>query len=260
MQKSYIEPARRRRAFKFRVKVYLITGAVVCVLAIAAGFIIHASIFQIKKVEVVGLQGESQEAFLARIRPMLTRSMLGRVLSTTNYFVWPRTLTLNDPHIAQVEVRKSFFRREVTITVTPRASFGIWCFAVESACVWIDNAGTVLEKAPVPEGVLIPVVYDSAPTPLPSGEHVLPSEMFMTVVNTLKALHDLKIPVKHYELNRISEELHALTPTTVIKISLRLTDSRTAIDALQTLLQKEPLSKFEYIDLTVEKRIFVKRK
>lgn len=260
MPKLYEHAYRRRRSFSLRVKVYLITGALFVAFVVAAGFVLRASIFRIKDVQVTGLRDETKEAFLERVRPLIIDTAFRRFLGSTHYLVWPDAIELHDPRITRVEVKKEFFHKKISILVTPREPFGIWCFGDETGCAWVDSGGVVIEKAPMPEGVLIPVVYDSLNAMPTAGGRVLEGPLFGAMTKMIKTFMELKIPVKRYVLNRVTEEFHAITPSTVVKISLRLTDSESAVEAFRAILEKEPLSAFEYIDLTVEKRVFVKRK
>ena len=156
-------------------------------------------------------------------------------------------------------VAKSYLRKTVSISVTERQPFAIWCFPEgESHCVWFDETGYALMPAPHVSGFLINVIDgDHAVKP---GETIMEDRLFTNMHRILTVINELSLPVHESSIADIkNEELTAVVSEYAfpVQFSLRYDPGFTK----QALIKLEPdFSRLVYIDLRSENRAFYKYK
>lgn len=259
---DFLGEHQERRRRHGRLKWY---GLAFLLLALASGtavLFVRAPLFQIRNFTVSGAPASlSREDLVALVTASLADDRRFAFLGAGHYFAWPATITFASGDIRSVRVEKRPLARAVHLAVTVRESFGIWCFA-GGACVWVDaEEGIVMREAPEPDGTLVPSFRDPREAPPLKGTPVLPSRQFANVrqfVSELQA-HDLGFTA--FSIDAVREELQAELPGGArVLFSLRDRAPDEAIAALRALAAREPLTRYEYVDLTVEGRVYVKRK
>jgi hypothetical protein len=255
----------KRRWLGFRLKLYAF-AAIAALFGIGAFYALRESDrFYISDVRVIGVTDEAARELRGIAELSAHTSFIGKLFGPMNFFAWPNNLVVSDPAYASVEITKSFFKRSVVITAKPRTRSGIWCVPQEAEaelCWWFDDRdGVVLGRAPGSVGQLIVRVHETEPHSIAVGEPVLREPIFSRFTAITDALRAAEIAVREFFLSQAAFELTAVTHAgTRIVFSLRFDATTASIPALRQFLAKTPLKMLQYIDLTVERKMYVKRR
>ncbi len=249
----------RRRTFFKRLRLYgYVSGGVL--FAVLLVYLFAASpLFKIGALTIVGGESIDQEKLIALLKTEVVSQPLGW-LGADNYLAWPTDLEYAAPQIAGLAIDKSFWSRGITITVTPRQRYAVWCNE-GSDCDWIDESGIIFEPAPVAEGQLVQTVFDQGGTLGAIGDRVLASSSFNIVKKIIEGTKALDLSVTKITINRSAEEVLVDTGAGArIIFSMRFDPEQTALPALVRFIKKPGLSNLSYVNLTVENRAFTKQK
>ena len=245
---------------RFRFLLNLSTG-VACGIAIFAG-VRYGSFFKVQAIEVKGLPlADTDAEVVTVIKAVFQKQAVGRVLGMDNIFSWPGNRTLADIGIAsirEVVIERSLLRRTVLATIYPRIPFGVWCSSGEAAsCFWFDEAdGVLTEKTSIPEGQIIPTVFESSGEVLVSGGRVASPPSFSRLKHIITFFSQQGFSLKRIEFDRALDEVHAyLASGPVVRLNLRF-DPDIPLDALAVFLESRALSSIASIDLTVENKLY----
>jgi hypothetical protein len=295
----YVSDRRRKRK---RIRVYFFTALGILVLYgiffVAQWFIFHSPVFRVDSVVVLGngSVASSDVIALAEASALPAHSIFRGALTFNNMLLWPKTVASSElqliPSLATETIAKDYFSHTITITVTERAPFGIWCFSAPpggaasaaasaaagasgvaststsaaaeafnptAACYWFDNTGTIFQKADDTQGNLVFVVYDSAQKPQGLNQKVLSDEFLPNFISVMNVLHESGLGVRAIELNDLAlEEVDVLTANgPEIYFSLQFpADEYLAV--IQKLMLQPNFDTLQYIDCRTENRLFYK--
>ena len=191
--------------------------------------------------------------------------------------LWPGAIPEKElqmiPQLASANISKDFFSHTITITVTERTPFGIWCFSAPSTaptssvavtdanvpCYWFDNTGTIFEKAAETQGDLVYVVYDSAQSPRGLNQKVLSDEFLPNFISIMDVLRESGLGVRAIELNDLSlQEVDVLTANgPEIYFSLQFPADE-YLSVIQKLMLQSSFGGLKYIDCRTQNRLFYK--
>jgi hypothetical protein len=272
---AYISERRNKRK---KVRRYIFTTLAVFVLYFlflgVAWLVLRSPLFRVQHVTVEGNNVIASQDIITLLQsdPSGRHNMLDSVLGWNNMLSWPGSLSSSQlnliPQLASATVNKDYFSRTITINVTERNPFGIWCFlpkgdtddaAGDGSCYWFDNTGVLFEKATNTQGNLIVVVNDYSQAVRGLNEEVLPDAYTANFISIVNVLHESDIGIKEIDLNDLSlEEVDAVTtggPT--IYFSLRF-PADDYLGVLKNLSSQGEFSTLKYIDCRTEDRVFYK--
>ncbi len=263
---TYDHQNKKRR--RKRIKIYLLSFLVVGLLLGGLYWFTYSSFFKIKSITINGIDTPTQESFLNELRPLAVRGALANLLGPDHYYSWTTQVQSFSPKFARLTITKNFWSRSITVTVTPRERFGIWCAKPNVAttdsppCYWFDrDAGILFEAAPFPEGTLISKITESDDSEPAIGEAILPSHLLPNFWKIIDLIKKRDLPIYELSVNKNLEELKAVTvPGADIIFSLRFDPDQNLASALEILLGQTPLQKISYLDLTVPNKIYLKEK
>ncbi|HEY5221289.1 MAG TPA: hypothetical protein VIJ29_04075 [Candidatus Paceibacterota bacterium] len=281
----YISDRKKRRK---RIRAYLFTALGLIVLYgiffVTQWFIFHSPVFRVDSVVVQGNSAVASADVVALVESaaMPSHHLFGAAATFGNMLLWPDVIPQNDlrmiPQLATATVSKDYFSHTVTITVTERSPFGIWCFSGAPAgvgaagtstasaiggpnapCYWFDNTGTIFEKAGETQGDLVFVVYDSAQAPRGLDEEVLSTEFLTNFISIMNVLKGSGLGVRAIELNNLSlEEVDVVTANgPEIYFSLQFPADE-YLPVIQKLMLQSNFDKLQYIDCRTQNRLFYK--
>lgn len=299
---SYVSDRRKRRR---KVRIYFLgVLAFLFVYLIFAGTfwcIFHAPFFRVDEVVVQGNQTISSAQVTSLLQASIINngdvaggkhSGLKALLGMDNMLVWPDTISSSDlaliPQLADVSISKDYWAHTITVNVTERNIFAIWCFdagvagATDSAgsagaassttsapvsadtvngeqCYSFDNTGTIFERTLDTQGGAISVIHDYSQKIRGLNEQVLPTEFVPNLISIVNVVHVLDLPIASIALNDIS--LEQINVTTVngpaIYFSLRFPADE-YLSVIQSLIQQPDFDKIGYIDCTTQNRLYYK--
>lgn len=265
MQQLYHSAAQKRRHWlKFRIRIYGLLFLLFLILIGAVYLLRESNLVKITKVEIVGLEPPQSEELRKKLELKLFRKPLAGILGTDNFLIWPRRLSYQDLTLANLTIDKNWLTREVKITAQKREKLGIWCEGEE--CWWFDSYdGLLIEGAPASEGQLIFKINQTqsattSETGLRTGEKIMPPNHFANLKKIMEILKKLELSVKDAVFHQDLEELRIKTEEGAALIfSLRF-DPLNILGGLRELLGKTPIGSINYLDLTVENKIYLKLK
>ena len=136
----YISDRKKRRK---RIRAYLFTALGLIVLYgiffVMQWFIFHSPVFRVDSVVVQGNSAvaSADVVALAEAAAAPRDHLFAAALTFDNMLLWPDVIPQKDlamiPQLATATVSKDYFSHTVTITVTERSPFGIWCFSAPPA-------------------------------------------------------------------------------------------------------------------------------
>ncbi len=291
----YISDRKKKRK---RVRAYLFTalGLIVLYALFFCGqwLIFHSPLFSVDNVVVEGNTAVASSSIitLAQASALPAHSMFRAALTFDNMLLWPDAISQSElrtiPQLATAIVSKDYFSHTVTITVTERAPFGIWCFSAPpggaalaadeasaasssvpaiagiaansgASCYWFDDTGTIFEKADETQGNLVFVVYDSAQGLRGLDQKVLSDEFLSNFISIMNVLHESGLAVRAIELNNLElEEVDVLTANgPAIYFSLQFPADE-YLPIIQKLMLQPNFSSLQYIDCRTQNRLFYK--
>lgn len=162
--------------------------------------------------------------------------------------------------VAYVTLNLGWFKvkKDDSIVVAPAEKFAIWC-ALD--CAWIDRRGIASEPAPLTEGSSITVIRNQDGGNLVTGALVIQERFIKPVVSIIDGIANLPIRVKEYSFNTKLQELTAIGVNgDKFVFSVRFEPTEKLFASLAEVIAKNNLKNFEYIDLTVENRIYLKQR
>lgn len=258
-----------RKKFWDRMRIYgYVAGALLLVILIGYVFV-GSPIFKISTITINSPSNIDSEAIIKIVKEQV-RNHAG-LLGPDSYFSWDENATYTAPNVSLIAVEKKIFSKTITLKVSPRERFIVWCAGADTSdaspdasvgvsCFWADQSGLLFEPAPVTEGQLVLSVYDDAPAALlVLGQPVLEADQFEAVSKIFRSDILKEIGIRSIKLSRSLEQLEAMTNGgTKLLFSVRFDPTLTALPALIKFQTNPGLSKLEYINLTVENRAFVK--
>jgi len=289
----YISDHKKRRK---RARAYFFTAIGLIVLYgiffVVQWAIFHSPMFRVDRVVVQGNDAvaSADVVALAQAAAMPSHNIFAAAATFNNMLLWPDVIPRKElgmsPQLATATVAKDYFSHTVTITVTERTPFGIWCFSAAPAgggasasgaaassstatssvavntgapCYWFDNTGTIFRKAGETQGDLVYMVYDRAQSPRGLDENVLPDEFLSNFISIMNVLHASGLAVRAIDLNDLSlQEVDVLTangPT--IYFSLQF-PANEYLQVIQKLMAQSDFSALQYIDCRTQNRLYYK--
>ena len=278
----YISDRKRKRK---RRRVYLFTAlglvALYGIFFAAQWLVLRSPVFRVNHVVVQGTSAVSSTDViaLAEASAIHGHDIFRGALTFNNMLLWPASIPQSElqliPQLASANISKDFFSHTITITVTERAPFGIWCFSAppgvvstsssaatvdtNAPCYWFDNTGTIFERAGETQGDLVYTMYDRAQTPRGLNQKVLSDEFLPNFISIMNVLRESDLSVQAIELNDLSlQEVDVQTangPT--IYFSL-LFPADEYLPVIQKLMLQSDFGKLQYVDCRTENRLFYK--
>lgn len=253
---------RQRRKYLFGVLAVL---ALYIFLYAVQWFLFHSPIFRMDKVVV---QGNSSVASadiitLTQAGALPSHSFFPAVFGFNNMLLWPGHIASSElemiPQLASVSIAKDYFTHTVTISVTERIPFGVWCFSSNSNCYWYDNTGTIFERSLDTQGNLVYMVNDHAQAARGLNQKVLSNEFVANFISIVKTLRTSGLGVKEIDLNDLAlEEMDVVTTNgPALYFSLRFPADE-YLGYIQKLMLDPGFGKLQYIDCRTQNRLYYK--
>jgi hypothetical protein len=259
------EEQRKRKRRKWRIFLFSFVFVVVIV---GIAFFMNSSFFQIREVRIEGTKTLDQALLKEGLAKFdKERSWISRLIIPQNSTIIPylegskisSVLKENNYPIRNIEIKTSLSKKTVDIKITERDRFALWCKEKENTqCWWMDNDGFLFVEGPHTEGGLIKKIVDYSDVEVLPGKYPLDKDYSQRVVEIFNFLENKNIAIqtlvfKSPELAQIDTYTQESYP--VFYFSLRHSPSFASktIDEL-----KDKFSKIEYIDLTVNNRVYYK--
>ncbi len=222
--------------------------------------IFFSAFFRVKSVQFNGVAVLREPDITAFLEKRLASYPSNAVFSNNRIFFW-RDLDIKEPkdvlsEIAKIKVQRNIFSRSVTITVTEREKFAIWC---ERGCFWIDKEGVAFSTAPETEGILVRSIKVNNGRDIRLSDQVLVADELSNFLKSVQLLQDLDISVTGFSAEDI--KLKEIVATTILgpKIYFSfLIDPYFAKETIQNIKSSPDWGRLSYINLTVAGRVYKK--
>ena len=255
----FLKEERRKKRRVLRRKWY----ALCAVLLFAVVGLIYAArgspLFKIRSLILVG-GGDATPAIMSAAEKEVLARGATRWLGASNMLAWPRALKLASPALMELSITKDFIHRTLVLSIQRSPRFGIWCVSPQPPeCWWFNREGNALERAPMSEGSLILRIEDNAFFVPAAGEPLYDASHYAAVKKILSFLETGAIPAARIALDRMKQELSVETlEGTRLLWSTRFVPPDSLFSFLITQQKAGGLRTAEYVDLTIENRVYVK--
>lgn len=243
---SYTDKKRARRK---KIKRYFLLVCVMLILAGSVYLLFFTDIFRFKEVRT-----SSDDL-----------SALSEISWFPDYPYFWQSPRIENPHLASVSFQRNFLSKVLTLVVTEREKYGVWCGesasstnAVQVAnCFWFDKNGVLFREAPMVEGTLIPKIRDFTGRNLTIGNTIFEGRFTSDVLRIFELFQRAQIALIDLRVDDLaSQELTAdLLQKVPVYFSLRF-DPSFALPALLDL--KSKLTQLSYIDFRSQNKVFYK--
>lgn len=208
------------------------------------------------------------------------------LLGFNNMLIWPDALPSSTvaivPGLAGITIAKNYFLHAVTVTVTERQPFGVWCAmapgiaaSAQSSstttpdaapggeqCFLFDYQGIVFGRSLDTQGGAIAVIHDYSGDPqnqIAIDQPILPAEFMPNLISILNTVKTSGLAVQDISLQDFSlQQINvAAVDGPVIYFSLRF-PADNDLGVIESLMAKPNFDKLQYIDFTVDNRAFYK--
>jgi cell division septal protein FtsQ len=262
----YVSDNKKKR--KKRRKYFLGVVAILAfyfVLYATQWFFFHSPLFRVDNVVVKGNSSVASADVVSLVQSdaLKNHETFPAVFGFNNMLAWPSNIASSNiqviPQLESVSINKDYFAHTLTINVSERIPFGIWCFSSGSDCFWFDNTGTLFERSLDTQGNLIFDVQDYSQSPRGLNEKVLPDQYVQNFISIMNVLRQSGLGVKEIDLNNLSlEEVDVITTNgPKLYFSLRFS-ADDYLQYIQKLMAQPGFDKIGYIDCRTEDRIYYK--
>ncbi len=255
---------RRRRYLISRVKLYAAASGIIF-LAIALAYAVRVSgFFNIRGIDVTGLNGRDTEMLLADLRSAVFRESRTSLLGADNYLSWPGNFDQFSINYRDVRIRKNILSRTISVSAVPRDRFAAWCpvaSATRPECRWVDGGEAIfLDTTAVPMGQLIPTITEVTDQNYDPGDAFLNMPEFERLKRILGYLKDFGFSIGTINFNRKLQEIGVtLSDGAFIRFSLRF-DPSVNLAGFKEIADGVPTKKIAELNLTVPGKIYLTRR
>lgn len=195
-----MRPVSHRAASSFPFKFSLWLGLLFAVGVSGAYLFFLSDFMAVGTPAVTGLRTVTPQAAVSAVSRDRMRNVFASLVGPDNYFFWTpgsvsSTFAERAPVLAGATIVRSFSDRSISISVTEREPFGVWCPA-NSPCVAFDISGIAFAYVSPPAGSLIIRVDENSERTIPLGSLVFSSpEMRDAVVSAVSAVQESGYPI-----------------------------------------------------------------
>lgn len=269
MQHHFSPRELKRRRFKIKFKIYS-AFFLLALLVIGALYIIRqSSLFEIRSLSISGLSDEGEKMELLKdLKIRFLGNFAASFLGENNFLSWPKKIEFSDLKFTRVEIKKNILKRTIAVNAQKRERFGIWCtrnidistYRDGERCFWFDrDDGLFLEESPIPEGQIILKISEEREEDPKLGDRILPEDLFLNFKKTFATIKGLNISIREAEINAVLQEMKVTTVAGAkLLFSLRIDPALNIASALTKIFSETPIEKINYIDMTVENKIYLK--
>lgn len=254
--------AKRRRKFTYWL-IFVISVFYLLFIGLGA-LTLKTGLFRAKEITITG----NKEVAEADIRQALQAQIFGGhflsyLLGFNNLLIWPDHIKDADkflPQIKSLDIEKNYWAKTITVRVTERTPYGIWCGEASGGkCFWFDETGKIFKKGPASQGNLVRTVADSSGRPLGLGSAVLPENYFSNLHSIFEVLDQSGLSINSVILKDLELEEVAVNVTSglILRFSLRFSASW-SLPILQNLMAQKQFSGLQYVNFTTENRAYYK--
>lgn len=252
----------RRRSRRARLRGLVIVLIVYAIILGGLFLVFRSPLLRVKAVNVEGASYTNPDDIINALKAQQP-GLIGGMAGWRRMLAWPTELNASTraliPSIETIRIHKSYIARTITVEVTERRSFGIWCFSRNEppTCLWFDVKGVAYDPASYTEGSLIPVVRDTAQDRVGDDRKVLPSDLLPNFLAVLTLIHQQHIPARSINIADLGKQ-EISVPTyqgPTLRFSLRFPPTN-VLPVIQDLKQKGVYGGLQYIDFRSENRAF----
>lgn len=297
---SYLSEQQKKRKERRRYAfVFLVCLIIYALLVGASWLVLRSPLLYIKKITIEGNKAVPNE----RVMDLLWSRIIGgkfanALLGFNNILIWPKEISPAGlflfPEIKSLEISKDYKTMAVSVRVTEREPYGIWCLwepqmnadvtqinadnstvgnisgnqrqnprisavAASDECRWFDDDGVLFRRAVAAEGGLITTVDDYSQKNLGLYSTILPQELVPNAFSAFNVLKSSGLNIKEIRLNDLAlQELEVLTyDGPKFYFSLRF-PADNDLTVIQNLMAAPNFNKLQYLDFRVENRAYYK--
>jgi len=244
-------------------------------LSLLGAYLLLSSKFELKNINVRGVQNIKSEDVSSEINKILSQKKL-KFVSAANYFVFQTDVISSNlrkafPRIGQVKIEK-VIPNKLVIEIKERVAAGIWCdglreesgypgiFSV-AGCFYIDNSGIIFDTAPKSTGSIVFSIIDFREVLFEIGDAPFEPDYISKFANVNKIVsQNFPFGIKEFSLSESGEFEILTTEGWTILLGEKI-DERYQLSNLKYILEDEIASRrknLEYVDLRLGNKVYYK--
>lgn len=253
----------KRQSFLLgRLKLFIFLFLIVLVSLLSLYIIRINDFLKINSFEVRGGESLGSKTIIELLKPIIINNALAKFLGEDNILAWYNDSFLDIykqyPRLESISISKDLFNRKVVIEVKEKEKLAAWCIVEAESCYWIDKTGEVFDTAPLVQGRIVRAVKDYSPNrSLNIGDKVLRQEETDNLIKIFDFLNSFNFTTKELKIEDIKyKEVNAfLEDGPEIRFGLNI-DPKFGIPVIKSLRDSGEWSKFRYVDMRVEGRVY----
>ncbi|MDO8552631.1 MAG: hypothetical protein Q7S01_03845 [bacterium] len=262
-------PLNRRTSLRVRrrkLQALLVLAFVVAAVGASYGIseLSYLSRYSIREVKVKGTENVSPRLVQAYVETKLNNGTRP-IISRDNIFLYPKADIAQSiqnyfPRILSADIsRESLLAQAITVSVTERKLFALWCSEKE-LCFEMDDTGFIFaESSTTTSGIVFKGGLATSSAPI--GQTFFPGH-FSNILAFLSRLKDSGFSVVGVAIENEQDFMLTLSKGFDVRSTIEQ-DANTIVRNLQTVLMSQSLSredKIEYIDLRFGNRVYYKNR
>jgi len=249
----------RGRKKRIRYKLWL-GVSLVCILVVGGLYFFYQSpLFSFKTITVVDSRGADHSELLGLMRDYVESKWWSHFLPANHMLAWLFIKKLPLPIFESVDVVKKYSESSLSFVITEYQRVGLWCFQKAQECFWFNRDGLLFQEAPVSEGALFLKIQDVERDP--SDQIKIDPQLITSIESINEIFTGAQKGVDSITYLYSKRELQMkLVAGQEFIIGVKKIPPATFYTYLKNFLATTNLDSIDYVDFSVENRIFVKKK
>ncbi|MCL5006635.1 MAG: hypothetical protein M1153_00595 [Patescibacteria group bacterium] len=253
-----------------RIKFYGAGGAFSLLLIGFLVFLLRFPLFQVRSVAIQGDSSVSQSMIVSAVTAhLMGNNFLAYAFGLNNMLTWGGvSSTVSEtlrslPTVGELSISRNFWNGQVIIKVSDRQKYLLWCLVADNSCYFTDKTGIAFlhyrSSTSTSANPGLPVVVDSYHQSLKILSPALNASDYANLLKTVSLLQNLGFANPTLNLNDLNyEEIDFRTHNGPVVYFSLLFDPSDDLSALQKLINSPLWSRLQYVNLTVQGRIYYK--
>ncbi len=269
---------RKQRLFK-RIVIFSVAFIFLVAAGVGVWFLRNGEFMKIVNFEVSGVTMIPAEDIISLMQGDIVRhrGMLGFILPQNHILAYQNNEKITElikkqfPRVKEVVIVRDYSNRSMFARVIERNNKAIWCATAikipgritndnRKHCVWLDDTGVVIGKAPYSKGTLIPVITDTTGGNIFLGRTLLSEIKLTNLIFMIETLREFDFAITEIIISdqALNEATIVIDSGQKFFINLDLNLQAGARAIIDAIIASNKWSEVEHIDLRIEGKGFYK--
>ena len=192
------------------------------------------------------------------------RGSLLSFLGYNHFFAWPnvwaRTDLIDMPIIKRINFSRDYLEKTIRVDVEERDLFLTWCKRKEqnedTNCAWMDSEGIFFDKALMPEGHILRIIWDYSSSSFTLGQAALTQDKLANLALIFELLDRINVNWSQMYYNKTDDDLEVIQKEGPLLLFSLDFPSLYAADVIMSLKDNTGYDDYQYIDFRIPEKVF----